>query len=360
MLKLNDGTSVSLEEFNTWHFNKQLAKTRPIEEAKAIIAKTALKNQRSINTPQGQFLSINEALKVVKLSYTALRSHLLNTAYPEYSYVNPKPSDAKKEFYEVYKASRKVVTPLGTFRSKAKAAEAHKLQKGQFGRLMNSDPENYYLLSAGPQKKIEVIKVKKIRPKKEPKKKLTKDERRIISLKVGEKKRREVLTPKGKFISVNEAVKALGITKSALRDLCLNTAYPLYSYVNPTPQDIAKQYHKVYKGGPKKTVTPIGTFATKGLAAKALRVTYDEMSRLIKTQPKKYYYSEETLNIGIRKVIDPALYHPTKGYRLPKEYMTPTGPYPSKLQACKDYGLSAKEFDYLIEKHPKDFYKMKK
>ena len=361
MVKLNDGTSVSLDEFNSWHFNKQIAKTRPIEEAKAIRAKNALKNQRAVNTPLGQFPSIKEALKAVKMSSAVFRDYLMNTAYPEYCYVNPKLEDSENEFYKVYKEmSKTTVTPLGSFSSKTNAAQAHGLERGKFGRLMNSNPELYYFLSEGPKKKIDVKKVKKVRPKKEPKRLLTKEERKVISLKVGEKKRRVLLTPKGQFNSVNEAVKTLKITKSALRDLCLNTAYPLYSYLNPTPQDIAKQFHKVYKGGPKKTVTPIGTFATKGLAAKALGITYDEMSLLIKTQSKKYYYSEDTLNIGIRKMHDPALYHPTKGYRLPKEYMTPTGPYPSKSQAYKEYGLSVKEFDYLMEKHPKDFYKMKK
>jgi hypothetical protein len=186
------------------------------------------------------------------------------------------------------------------------------------------------------------------------------EEKKAISAKMGLTKRRAVNTPIGQFITFNEAVRALGITKDVLRDLCQNTAYPKYSYVNPTQKDIDKQFHRVYKSGPKKTVTPIGTFATKGLAAKAFGVTYDEMSLLIKTQPKKYYYSEDNVNIGKRKAHDSALYHPTKGYRLPKEYMTPTGPYPSKIQAYKDYGLSVKEFDYLMEKHPKDFYKMKK
>lgn len=186
------------------------------------------------------------------------------------------------------------------------------------------------------------------------------EEKNLILAKMGLTKRRAVNTPIGQFLTVNEAVKKLGITKDGLRNLILNTAYPKYSYVNPTQKDIDKQFHRVYKGGPKKTVTPIGTYSTKGLAAKALGISYEDLNRLIKFQPKKYYYSEDTLNIGSRKANDPSLYHPTKGYRLAKEYMTPTGPYPSKIQAYKEYGLSAREFDYLMEKHPKDFYKMKK
>jgi hypothetical protein len=185
------------------------------------------------------------------------------------------------------------------------------------------------------------------------------EEKKAISAKMGLTKRRAVNTPIGQFSTVNEAVKALGITKDGLRDLILNTAYPKYSYVNPTQKDIDKQFHRVYKGGPKKTVTPIGTYATKGLAAKALGISYDDLDRLIKLKPKKYYYSEDTLNIGIRKAHDPALYHLTKGYRLPKIFMTPTGPFPSKLQACKTYGLSDMEMDVLMKDHPKDFYKIR-
>lgn len=259
--------------------------------------------------------------------------------------------ERKKEWYKKITRNRirAVNTPYGKFESISEAASKIGIPYSRIRKFLLSPEYPEYSLVNPTSKDV--------LPEKKEK---TSEELDAMRIRRGMAHRRAVKTPKGTFETVNEAIKALGITKDALRDLCLNTAYPLYSYVNPTPQDIAKQYHKVYKGGPKKTVTPIGTFATKGLAAKALGVTYDEMSLLIKTQPKKYYYSEETLNIGIRKVIDPALYHPTKGYRLPKEYMTPTGPYPSKLQACKDYGLSAKEFDYLMEKHPKDFYKMKK
>lgn len=289
MVKLNDGTSVPLEEFNSWTSKKQEFKTRPLEEIRAIVDKIRKKTSRAVNTPIGTFDSINEAILQTQLPYSRLRRFLLSTEHPEYSYVNTYAENVK-------------------------------------------------------------------RPPKVP----TRAELDATRIRRGMAHRRAVNTPKGQFETVREAIKVLGITKDALRNLCLNTAYPLYSFVNPTKKDLAQQYHRVYKGGPKKTVTPIGTFDTKGLAAKALGVTYDEMSYLIKTQPKKYYYSEDNVNIGIRKAHDPALYHPTKGYRLPKEYMTPTGPYPSKLQACKDYGLSANEFDYLMKKHPKDFYKIKK
>jgi hypothetical protein len=185
------------------------------------------------------------------------------------------------------------------------------------------------------------------------------EEKKATLAKMGLTKRKAVNTPIGQFATVNEAVKALGITKDKLRQLILNTAYPKYSYVNPSPSDIAKQFHKVYNVGPKKTVTPIGTFPTKIAAANALGILKDQLGKLMLTNPKEYYYSSDNINIGIKKVRDPALYHPTKGYRLPKIFMTPTGPYPSKLQACLAYGLTNIEMDVLMKDHPNDFFKIR-
>jgi hypothetical protein len=409
MYPLNDGTSVSLDEFNSWHFNKQHAKTRPLAELQEIRKKVTLANQREVNTPFGIFKSVKDAVDKTGMSYGKLRGKLLNELETDYFYTKSKPADENKKINYVLKRENKVtVTPLGTFKSKSKAAEAHGLNKSTLGRLMTANPMEYYFLSEGPKEIVIVDKIRKEttravntpfgtfhsineaiihtslpylrlrryllstehpeysyvkthsgNEKREPRIP-TAEELDAMRIRRGMAHRRAVNTPKGQFETVREAINVLGITKDALRDLCLNTAYPLYSYVNPTKKDLAQQYHKVYKGGPKKTVTPIGTYATKGLAAKALGISYEDLDRMIKLQPKKYYYSEDNVNIGIRKAHNPALYHPTKGYRLPKEYMTPTGPYPSKLQACKDYGLSAIEFDYLMEKHPKDFYKMKK
>ena len=51
MVKLNDGTKVPLEEFNSWHYVKQWAKTRPIEEQKKIVAERIERTKRAVNTP---------------------------------------------------------------------------------------------------------------------------------------------------------------------------------------------------------------------------------------------------------------------------------------------------------------------
>lgn len=287
MVKLNDGTSVSLEEFNRWTSKRQEFKTRPLEEIRAIANKISIKNNRTINTPIGTFASMEEAILQTAIPYARLRKYLLSIEHPEYSYAVLELKDIEQQINRP--------TPEDLDATRIRRGMAH---------------------------------------------------------------RRAVNTPKGQFETVREAIKILGITKDALRDLCLNTAYPLYSYVNPTQKDLAQQYHKIYNVGPKKTVTPIGTFPSKISAANALGILKDQLGKLMKTNPDEYYYSEDNVNIGIKKERDPSLYHPTKGYRLQKVFMTPTGPFPSKLQACKTYGLSEMEMDALMKNHPKDFYKI--
>jgi hypothetical protein len=257
--------------------------------------------------------------------------------------------ERKKEWYKkiVKNRTRAVNTPYGKFESISEAANSIGIPYSRIRKfLLSQEFPDYNLVN--PTSK-DVIPLKKEK---------TLEELDAMRIRRGMAHRRAVNTPIGQFSTVNEAVKALGITKDGLRNLILNTAYPKYSYVNPTQKDIDKQFHRVYKGGPKKTVTPIGTFATKGHAAKALGISYEDLNRLIKSQPKKYYYSEDTLNIGSRKANDPSLYHSTKGYRLQKVFMTPTGTFPSKIQACKTYGLSVIEMDVLMKHHPKDFYKI--
>jgi hypothetical protein len=228
MVKLNDGTSVSLEEFNRWTPKKQEFKTRPLEEIKLITDKIRKKTSRPINTPLGQFPSIREALIQIGIPYSQLRRFLLSTEHPEYSYV--------KTYIGNEKRDPKVPTEEELDATRIRRGMAH---------------------------------------------------------------RRAVNTPKGQFATVREAIKVLDITKDALRDLCLNTAYPQYSYVNPTKKDIAQQYHKIYKVGPKKTVTPIGTFKSKIAAANALGILKDQLGKLMLTNPDEYYYAEDNINQSV-------------------------------------------------------------
>ena len=247
------------------------------------------------------------------------------------------------------KNNRSIITPIGTFASMEEAILQTQIP---YARLRK------YLLSVlRPEYSYVNLEPKDIEQQiKQP----TIDELDATRIRRGMAHRRAVNTPIGQFSTVNEAVKNLGITKDALRNLIRNTAYSKYSYVNPTPSDISKQFHKVYNVGPKKTVTPIGIFPSKIAAANALGLLKDQLGKLMLNNPDQYYYSSDNINVGKKKEHDSALFHPTKGYRLPKVYMTPTGPYPSKLQVALDYGLSVDEIDFLMNKNPIDFYKIKK
>lgn len=147
MVKLNNGKQVSLEEFVTWTSRKQTIYTQPIEERKAHIERKVQSTKRAINTPLGQFSCFEEARKALNMGTYSLRTRLKNLAYPEYSYVNPKPKDSEKEFYHVKKKGKKfTVTPIGMFNSKIEAYISYGLKKGDFETLLREQPSKYYYL----------------------------------------------------------------------------------------------------------------------------------------------------------------------------------------------------------------------
>lgn len=156
-LKLNNGTEVSVDEFISWNSRKQTIFTKPIEERQKDIERKVQSTRRAINTPMGQFPCFEEAKKALNMGTHALRSRLKNSAYPEYSFVVPKPSDTEKEFHQVKKRGKKfTVTPMGMFNSKVEAYVAYGIKKGEFEKLLNEFPNDYYYLD-----EKEVMKIKK-------------------------------------------------------------------------------------------------------------------------------------------------------------------------------------------------------
>jgi hypothetical protein len=152
-VKLNNGKEVTLDEFITWHPQKQHQWTIPIEEKRATIEKTAAKKRRVVITPKGQFASLREATKALNMSKDALVKLIHNTAYPEYNYLDPKYIDKNKLFHKVYKVGpKKTVTPIGIFRSKIEAANALGILKDQLGKLMITNPDEYYYAEDGLNK----------------------------------------------------------------------------------------------------------------------------------------------------------------------------------------------------------------
>jgi hypothetical protein len=182
----------------------------------------------------------------------------------------------------ITKRSRKINTPLGTFASMKEAITQTEIPYARLRR--------YLLSTVHPEYSYVTLKSKDLEQQINAP---THDELEATRIRRGMAHRHAVNTPKGQYVTLREATKALGISKDALRKLCLNTAYPKYSYVNPTAKDLANQYHKVYKVGRKTTVTPIGTFKSKITAANALGILKDQLGKLMKTNPHEYYYSDD-------------------------------------------------------------------
>ena len=159
MLSLNNGTSVSLEEFNSWSPQRQWRRTIPIEQFNAIYKDKQAPISKAVNTPKGQFPSIRDAAKAFNISAPTLRGYLHNEAYPEFNFVDPKNLIKKAIKNKVLNAGKKnTFTPKGIFPSKIEAAKAYGLTKGQFERLMQREPMNYYYTDDNINKRTRIAK----------------------------------------------------------------------------------------------------------------------------------------------------------------------------------------------------------
>jgi hypothetical protein len=301
IVKLNDGTTIPLEVFITWHHVKQWAKTRPIEEQRKIVAERVERTKRAVNTPLGRFNSVAEAAKKYKLDTVQLRKLIRNTAFPEYSYVVPKPRDAKHEFYQLSKPKtlleEKVVTPLGKFPNKRAAEKAHGISKTRLNTLLRKDSEHYYFIDNGPKanplpkpRPPKIIKPKKPQAKKP---RLSPEAYKEAISKRAKAQLREVITPYGNFESLDKAADFLGVRANFVRRLIHNTAYPEYTYVNPKHISKSKLHYKVKTLFPTLTVTPFGTFASKRKIHKEIGITYEEILYLMEKHPKDFYIIDE-------------------------------------------------------------------
>lgn len=184
------------------------------------------------------------------------------------------------------------------------------------------------------------------------------EEKKAIYEKSHTKLRRAINTPLGQFPSFKEATKALGLTDSGLRNYIRNTALPLYSYVNPTTEDIAKQFHKELAAGSKKTVTPIGIFNSRIAASKALGIEDHQLKKLIREYPNEYYYADEQTNIGKRKVIKKE--KPKLKFKFLKKIVTPKGDFATKKEASIALKKTSEEFEILLQSKPQKYYIKKK
>jgi hypothetical protein len=184
------------------------------------------------------------------------------------------------------------------------------------------------------------------------------EEKKKIYEKSHAKLRRAVNTPMGQFASFTEATKALGLTDSGLRNYIRNTALPQYSYVNTTPEDISKQFHKELSAGSKKTVTPIGIFNSRIAASKALGIEDHQLKKLIKEYPNEYYYSDEQTNIGKRNVLKKE--KPKLKFKFLRKIVTPKGEFTTKNEATIALKITSEEFEILLQSKPNKYFIKKK
>jgi hypothetical protein len=94
-------------------------------------------------------------------------------------------------------------------------------------------------------------------------------------------------------------------------------------------------------------------------AARSLNISVEALGKLLKNDKKNYYFSEDNLFVGLRKKHDPSLFHPTKGYRIPKKVMTPIGIFSTRPKAARAFGLLTEEMKFLMNLNPEDFYYIK-
>lgn len=301
-VKLNDGTTVPLEIFITWHHVKQWAKTRPLEEQRKIVAERAERTKRAVNTPLGRFKSVAEAAKKHNLNTVQLRQLIRNTAFPEYSYVVPKPRDAQYEFYELEKPIIQpidtIVTPLGKFPTKRAAERAHGITKTRLNNLLKKDSEHYYYIEVGPKPNpLPLPKIQKPKKPQAKKPRLSPEAYKEAIAKRAKAQLREVITPFGNFESLEKAADFLGVRANFVRRLIHNTAYPEYTYANPNHISKNKLHYKIKTLFPTLLVTPFGTFASKRKIHNEIGITYKEILYLMDKHPKEFYiiYKNEKL-----------------------------------------------------------------
>ena len=166
---------------------------------------------------------------------------------------------------------------------------------------------------------------------------------------------RAVITPKGKFPSVKVAALALKMNQSALGNLLKNSAYPEYRYVEEKYNEMFKRFHKVYTVGKKETVTPHGTFRSRADASRALGIPYQDLKKLMVTNPQEYYFSKDSINKS-HEIEDGSMRVMEGGYNRANNVVTPLGTFSSKKQASLAYFLPLEQFQILLELHPKEFY----
>lgn len=229
---------------------------------------------RKVITPKGEFSTVKEASKALKISEATLKRKIYDITNKEFKFAKELPRDKSRYFDGSEKKkertlakTRAVITPKGRFESLSIASEAYGMGVDVLRR--------YVFNTAYPEFKYE---------KEEPRDK-EKYFHKVIP-KAFQKQTVFVRTPKGDFDSIKLAADAYGIEWHQMNRMVGSKSHPDFHKIEP--HEMAKPL--INSRVKKKTVTPLGTFNSKIEAIKAHKISRDAFSTLMRKNPEKYYF----------------------------------------------------------------------
>ncbi len=287
LITLTDGSKVTLDEFITWSHARQQNNLISKEQREKINEKISAANRRIVVTPEGEFPSLTIAANALRMNREVLSKMLYNTAIPDYRYLERKDEDALKEFDGSLikeKPKRITFTPIGEFTSQRSAMKALNIKAHVFAKLLITNPTEYYVrMSDGSPAPSMSRQLTNPRPKK-PKVKIEKKIRVY----------REVVTPKGKFPSINEAAKAHNISKERMLRKIYNLDIKDFKFTTAIEKDKKHYYTDDDNNVARKVITPKGVFKTIKEAAKFLNISEDTLrKRIYDISNDEYHFNKE-------------------------------------------------------------------
>lgn len=170
IIKLNNKSEVTLDEFLTWNAHKQhrLTKETKYDYEKILQNKYEKGIYRKVITPKGTFINASKAADAEGISVSALTRRVRHALFPEYQYEDQRAEDIiytkplrkqmnnpKKYNEERAKLLGKVTkTPLGEFSTLGQAAKAHGLSMPTIKRRMKNQPSEFFFVEQPSDKLI--------------------------------------------------------------------------------------------------------------------------------------------------------------------------------------------------------------
>jgi hypothetical protein len=258
------------------------SKARPLTVKRArkpiIKPEKKIRIYRAVITPKGEFPSIKLASCAHNFSKEKLLKLIYNLDNISYKFAKEVAKDEKKYYSsDDNKVARKVITPMGEFKTVKDAAKSLRISEVTLKRRVYDTTANGYKfkkeLSRDKEKYFDAS--------------IKKKESALA-------KSRAVITPKGRFESLSSASETFGLGVDVLRRYVFNTAYPEFKYEKEDPRDKEKYFHKVMpKAFQKQTVfvkTPKGDFDSIKLAANAYGIEWHQMSRMVGSKSHPDFY----------------------------------------------------------------------